>query len=244
MRRTILFIYYFIFSLALFAQNKAPGTTAKAKNDSIDVDEGIEYYDRFNTFIGGDSTRYCNGMKCSGLIKDLYPNGNLKHKGYYVSGKLTTTYKNYFENGQEERSFQVKSPISADIEIYYKDGKLRVKGDYLKGEPLKWEEYYPNGNMESYEEYTKSLDAYVVSKYFYENGKPQLIIECIDSKKKLYSSKEYYENGQLKEEGKLNYITLISDFQKNGKWIVYDEKGKVTAEENYVKGEMSDDKNY
>lgn len=242
MKRILLLSMFFFSPVLMFSQNKDPKSSSKSVSDSVDVDEGIEYYDKFNTVIGGDSVRYCNGLKCSGLIKDFYPNGNLKHKGYYTSGQLTTTYKNYFDNGQEERSFQIKDPNNASIEIYYKDGKIRMKGDYYKGEPIKWEEYFPNGNMESYEEYTKSLDAYIVSKTFYEDGKPQLLIECIDKKKRLFTSKEYFENGQIKEEGQLVYAPLLSDYQKTDKWVTYDEKGKVLSEETYVKGEVTEEK--
>ena len=60
-------------------------------------------------------------------------------------------------------------------------------------------------------------------------------------KKKLprvnfYSKKEYYENGSIKAEGTMKFSKAMIDYQKDGDWIVYDEKGNPSKEK-WVNGE-------
>lgn len=202
---------------------------------------GIKLYDRLNYLLGGDSIRYDQqkGYAASGWREDKYENGQLLHKGYYEEGKLKI-YKNYFDNGQLERTFYVKpNPNFFTMKVYYKDGKQRSEIEYKDGAPQKWQDWYPNGQLEFIEEYDKDLEYFIQQKSYLQDGTPQAIMELIDEKKKIYSKKEYHQNGKIKEEGNLVFDKGAGDYRKDGVWKVYDETGKLIEENIYVKGELS-----
>lgn len=215
-------------------------------SDTTNVDEdAINIYDKFNPSLSGDSIRFRKeGIKYTGWFEEYYKNGKLKHKGYYNNGQLTTIYKNYFDNGQLERSFKVSDTRSCQMEIYYKNGVLKSKVAYFKGQALIWIDYYSNGKMEYYEENDKSFEFCMAIKYYFESGNPQSCLELVDKKNKIYDSKEYWENGIFKEGGKMFFNKTLNDYQKNGTWILYDNTGKKIGEEDYIKGQMNEERKY
>ncbi len=243
MKRFLFFTLFFIASYVASAQYYDYDDNSK---DTLNTDiEGIDIYEKFNLLLGGDSIRYkAPGVKFNGWYEDFYKNGKLKHKGYYNNGSLTTVYKNYYDNGQLERSFKVRDVRTYDMEIFYNTGVLKSKVEYFKGQALVWTDYYSNGNMEYYEENDKSFEYYIEMNFYFENGKPQNTLELIDKKNHIYSGKEYFETGQIKEEGKLMFNQALSDYQKNGTWIIYDVGGTKIAEEDYEKGQLNDERKY
>ena len=208
-----------------------------AQNDSID--ESIAVYDKLCPVLGGDSVRLCNGVKCVGLVKDYYPDGQMKHKGYYDQGKIVSVFTNYYDNGQIERDFKIKSDIRGSIILYYRNGSVKSKGEYLKGEVLKWEDYYENGQVEYAEEFDKGMEYQLYSRFYYENGKPQIIFELTDDKSRIYEYTEYYENGQVKESGRKIQNKSTGDYQQDGIWKYYNQEGKLILEEEYIKGMLN-----
>jgi len=240
-----------IFILILFVIIAFPVISQAQYLDYDDTDSAttddiyINIYDCYNPHMGGDSIRWKEpGMKYTGWYEEYYKNGNIKHKGYYNNGQLTTVYKNYFDDGQLERSFKVKDSRNCQLEIYFPGGTLRSKVYYFKDHVLIWTDYYTNGNMEYYEENNKSFDYYIKLEYYYSNTKPQSTLELTDKKNKLYSSKEYWKNGNLKEEGKRIFNNAVQDYQKTGTWNVYDSNGVKIAEEDYVKGQLNDERKF
>lgn len=213
-------------------------------SDSAITDEVyIEMYDCYNPHMGGDSVRWKSpGIKYTGWYEEYYKNGKIKHKGYYNNGQLTTVYKNYFDDGQLERSFKLKDSRNCIMEIYYPSGTLHSKVFYFKDQVLIWTDYYMNGNMEYYEENDKSFKYYIKLEYYYSNAKLQSTLELTDKKNKIYSSKEYWKNGNLKEEGIRIFNNAVQDYQKTGTWNVYDSGGVKIAEEDYVKGQLNDER--
>jgi len=217
------------------------------EGDTVNIDEedAIDIYDEFNPVLGGDSVRFREeGIKYTGWFEEYYQNKKLKHKGYYNNGLLTTIYKNYFDNGQLERSFKVNDIRFSQMEIYYKNGVLKSKVTYFKGQALIWIDYYSNGNMEYYEENNKSFEFCIAIKYFFESGNPQSCLELTDKKKKIYDSKEYWENGILKEGGEMIFNKSLNDYQKIGTWVLYDNTGNKIGEEDYIKGQMNEERKY
>jgi antitoxin component YwqK of YwqJK toxin-antitoxin module len=220
---------------------------AQHDNHSDDIDdytlddlipEPINDYTIYTASMGYDSIRMCDGRPCNGMIKDNYFSGEMRHKGYYIDGKLTSTYRNYWDNGQEERVFKVKGGNKSEVEIFYPDGSVRIKAIFIDGQAQYWEQYYANGNMEFIEEYDNKLEYRIKYNFFYLNGNPQSTLELIDKKKNLYASKEYHKNGNIKEEGERIYNEAIFDYQKHGTWKVYDKDGKLLRTEEYYKGEL------
>lgn len=210
--------------------------TPEEVTDSI---YGINYYEPLNFQTGGDSVRYDKkGYSAVGWYKDYYENGKLLHKGYYVDGQLKI-YKNYWDNDTLEREFRISDLSKCRMLIYYKTGKLKSDITYYKGNTIKWEDFYPNGQLEFIEEYDKNMEYYIQNKTFAEDGTPQMSLDLTDEKKKLYIKKEYHPNGKLKEEGPIRLNVSIHDYQKDGLWKIYDETGMLTSEETYVYGELN-----
>jgi antitoxin component YwqK of YwqJK toxin-antitoxin module len=237
------FIGSFFIVLSCPAQAQEFKTTAKKyKEEKVyNPDYGINLYDKLNFLLGGDSVRYDQGKgyAANGWREDFYENGQLLHKGYYQEGQLKI-YKNFFDNGQLERNFIVKpNPSLYSMKVYYKNGNPRSEIDYVKGNPQKWQDWYPNGQLEFIEEYDKDAEYYIQNKTFQENGTPIMSLELTDPKRKLYYKKEYHPNGKVKEEGVIHFSKLVGDYQKEGVWKVYDENGKLIEENTYVKGELS-----
>jgi len=237
------FVSIFIFLIAgspfakaqFFGQVPEPTKYDAAK--VIDPDYGITMYEKLNFSIGGDSVRNDKrGYAAQGWVQDIYENGMVLHKGFYEDGHLKI-YKNFYQNGNVERSFKVIDFKKSNQQIFYPDGKLKADITYYEGAALIETDYYPNGQIEYIEENSKSMEYLVQRKSYAQDGKPQEIFELIDPKKKIYSKKEYYENGNLKAEGTMKYNASVIDYQKDGTWKIYDESGKLTATETWQSGE-------
>ena len=54
----------------------------------------------------------------------------------------------------------------------------------------------------------------------------------------LYENKKYNVAGVLVEKGEMIYSEIVYDYQKIGKWIIYDNTGKPIKEETYDKGKL------
>ncbi len=211
-----------------------------AQNDSLTVnkDTSITFYDAFNPVIGGDSVRMCAGQPCMGMQKDYYANGELKHKGFYNKGKLTTTYRNYFSNGKMERVFKNKNANKAELKIYYPSGQLRSDITYWKGESLEWKEYDSKGTLEFYELMDKSLEHILQRTYYYPNGKKQSHLELTDKKTLTFSKTIYYENGVVKGKGNVVFNPYKHAYFRTGEWTFFDEQGNPEIKQSYVKDKV------
>jgi|GEM_PF-310823 len=225
----------------LFAQKFLNAQNARKykASDVVSADFGIVIYEKLNKAIAGDSTRYdYRKIPCQGWVEDYYENEKLLHKGNYIDGKLNI-YKNYYENGQVERSFEVTGLDKFYMKVCYPDGKVRAILHYKGGVIQKEENFYQNGNLDFVEEQSKDLECVLQRKSFYENGNPQDAFVLVNSKKKIYEKKEYFDNGKLKELGTMVFNREVVDYQKDGVWKIYDESGKLLSEENYVFGVLS-----
>jgi antitoxin component YwqK of YwqJK toxin-antitoxin module len=207
---------------------------------SGDMDEegmsSILTYEKYNPIVGGDSLRLCDGRKCNGIITDTYPDGKIKHKGYYNNGQLLNGYENFFDNGQSERKFKTLASNKGSVIVYYSDGGIRSEVVYFKGEVMMWKDYYPNGNMEYWEEYDKSLQYYVTYNFYYINGNPQSTMTLLDKKAVIYDAAEYFNNGNVKAKGQKKWAPGIGGYVKVGNWTIYDIEGKVIRTEFFEAG--------
>ena len=192
--------------------------------------------------MGGDSVRYNpKGYAAQGWWEDFYKTGPVMHSGYYVDG-LLTTYKNYYENGQLEREFKTLDYFHYQMILYYEDGKVRSDIKYYQGAEEITKEYYPTGKPEFLEEYASKCDYLMFRQFYYENGNLQSDMQLSDKKRKKYSLKEYYENGKVQTEGTMQYYPEIDNYMKEGNWKVFDETGKLISIEEYVRGQMVEEK--
>jgi antitoxin component YwqK of YwqJK toxin-antitoxin module len=230
-----LLIFSFHLSIAQLLQTTKVNFTGTAIVDSA---MGIMAFEKYNKFIGGDSIRKINGKNCNTWVEDYYPSGKIIHRGFYVEGQLQS-YKNFFENGNKERSFKIVSDYKCNLKLYHANGNLRTDIDYNEGFEYKTVEYYPNGNMEYLEELDKGKNFFLKKENYYQSGQLAKRTELDNRKKKLYTYKEYYENNVVKEEGFLIFSPNLSDYVKDGMWKFYNEQGKMTLEQYYIFGEMN-----
>lgn len=204
--------------------------------DVIDPTYGIQMYEPLNMMLGQDSVRNAsNGYAANGFIEDFYKSGKLLHKGFYVDGQLKI-YKNYYPNGNVERNFRVVDIKKSKMTLFYDDGKTKSDIVYIENEALKWTDYYPNGNVEFEEIYDKSFNYYEKKANYFEDGKPESVLELIHKKKLLYDEIKYYSNGKVKEQGQVQYDKAMFDYKRIGTWKLFDESGNMTKQQKYING--------
>ncbi len=217
------------------------GSKTHVFNDVYDTVYGIQFYDKYNTIMDGDSVRkYFDGHLCNGLIEDHYPDSKILHKGFYTDGKLTQ-YTNYYPNGQVERVYKPTSDRKTELKKYYPNKVLKSEVQYFEGNSTLWQDYFDTGQLSYVEEYDKKHTRVLKRCSYYKDGKPHSIFIPLktDGAKIVYSLKEYYANGQLQEESEALYNPDSYDFLKDGDVKDYDEKGNLTGEYEYVGGKLN-----
>lgn len=238
-----LFSLFFFCAFSQMAQDytdQVPQLRRYDPKEVVDSTYGITLYEKLTPLMGGDSIRYDKkGYNVQGWWDDYYKSGKLLHKGFYLDGQLRA-YKNYYENGQIERVYRMLDSKHCEVFIYYPDGKIKSEVHYYNRVANKEIDYYPNGNVDLYEESHGDNDYLIKRNTFFENGNAEIIFELTDKRKKIYMHKEYFESGKIKEEGTLKYSADKIDYVKDGEWKAYDETGKVTKTEKYQNGELRD----
>jgi antitoxin component YwqK of YwqJK toxin-antitoxin module len=211
-------------------------------SEVYDSTMGIDIYEKLNRLMGGDSVRNNpKGYAAQGWWEDYYKSGTVMHSGYYVDGMLTT-YKNFYENGQLEREFKSIDYFRCQMVLYWSNGKVRSDITYFQGAEEKTKEYYENGTPEFLEEYADKCDYLVYRQFYYENGNLQSDMQMLNKKKKTYTNKEFFENGKVEREGTMQYYEEIDNYMQEGSWKVYDETGKLIAIQEFVRGQMIEEK--
>ena len=218
--------------------DQLPGAKKYDPAKVIDPDYGIQIYDKLIFVLGGDSVRYGKkGYNVQGWLEDYYTTGTIIHKGFYEDGQLKV-FKNFYPNGNVERSFRIVDMKRCELVVYYQDGKIKSEISYYESNAQKQTDYYPNGVISYIEENTKNNDYLFKRNTYKEDGSPVITFEITDKKKKKYSHKEYYQNGKLKEEGEMKYSADSLDYVKDGTWLYYDETGNQTRKEKYANGSL------
>jgi antitoxin component YwqK of YwqJK toxin-antitoxin module len=147
-----------------------------------------------------------------GPYKEYYKDGQLKKEGFYKDNAKIGGWKDYFENGQLSKVYSFN----------------------IDGTPSGIEETFSiNGNLLS--ETKRSHNGGLISKNYFENGKPYSIYALVPSENKKYfiksgGYKEYYENNSLKIE------SLYANGELQGNWIQYYETGAKEWEVAYFNG--------
>lgn len=212
--------------------DQVPQIRRYLQKDVVDTANGISMYNKLLEAIGGDSVTFNKaGYNLQGWNEDFYVSGKLLHRGYYIDGKAIV-FKNFFENGQCERTVVNPDPLHCNIDIYFEDGKQRRQINYYNGQPQKRYDFYVNGLPKYAEENEKDMKYLTLKKSWYSNGQMENIIELTDVKSKKYAAKTYYTNGQVKEEGVL-VLSAEGTYIKDGTWFLYDSSGKNKKTEKY-----------
>ena len=218
--------------------SQVTGLRKYSPSEAIDPDYGIVIYDKLIFAIGGDSLRYnAKGYNIQGWKEDYYTDGSLLHKGYYEDGQLKV-FKNYYPNGQMERSFRVTDLKRCELTTFHQDGKIKSEVSYYEQNTQRQVDYFANGNIEYIEESDKNNEYLFKRNSYKEDGVPVVIFELVDKKKKTYLHKEFYEGGKPKEEGSMKLQASSHDYAKDGQWTYYDVNGNITKKEKYHNGSL------
>ena len=213
--------------------DQVPQTKRYIQKDIVDPVEGIKMYNRLVEAIGGDSINYNKaGYNLQGWNEDYYMSGKLLHRGYYIDGRAIV-FKNFFENGQCERTVVNPDPLHCNIDVFFENGKQRKQTNYYNGLPHKLYEFFENGLPKYTEENEKEMKYLTLKKSWYDNGQMQDVLELTDAKNKKYTQKYFYENGQIKSEGPMVLSIDAKTYVKDGVWSLYDSNGKNKRIEKY-----------
>lgn len=205
----------------------------------IDSTYGVEFYEKYNAYMGNDSVRQHEGYAVRGLITDKYANGQTLHKGYYLDGQLRT-YTNYYPSGKMERQFKALSDVEYKLTKYYENSIIKSEVIVEKKSVVSWIDNYENGNLELEEIYFGGTNLLKSRKTGYENGNMESELISINKKKNLYWEKNYHSNGKIANEGEKRYDENLLGYLKTGKWKVYNENGELIKEERYINDILQD----
>lgn len=203
-----------------------------------DPSPDLNAYEAMNKALGGDSVRLCGGHACLGWVEDKYPDGSIKHRGYYNEGMLTL-YRNYHPNGVLEREFKSMDAVKSVERTYHLNGQLRSEAKYAEGVCVQYEDHYLDGKLRYAEERHRKEPYFIRMDLFDAEGRPVSLLELVDKKRVEFEQKEYHPGGLLKAQGRARYDPKRMDTQRVGVWTYYAKDGAVLRSEEYSDGRVA-----
>jgi len=223
-----------------YDKNSVIITIIRYRNDVIVAKERINRYNSKGEKIG--------------IWKDFYETGKLKKESYYKFGKLNGYLKKYSKKGKlissvryingeiyVEKKDNKEKPIVK--KTYYKNGKLKSEGAYLKNKPVGVHRKFSEiGKVISSKKYTSTgwvaAEGIVDKKgkrqgswtYFYKNGTVKST-GSYKSSRRVGNWNFYHSNGSLEQKGAYNSKGKI-----DGEWIWFYENGNILRKENFKNG--------
>lgn len=208
-----------------------------------DPSPDLNVYGNFVAQLGGDSVRVCGQFPCTGWVEDRYPNGQLKHRGYYDSGKLTV-YKTYHPNGVLERDYKSIDDVKSVMRTWHSNGMIRSETRFARGETYLYEDHYVNGQLRYAEERDRKEPYFVRLELYAATGEPISVLRIVDRGTAEFEQEEYHPGGALKCKGRSRYNPARMDTQRVGMWTYFDAGGKKVREEDYIDGKVHAERNY
>ncbi|MBL4623960.1 MAG: hypothetical protein JKY42_02285 [Flavobacteriales bacterium] len=180
-----------------------------------------------------------------------YDDGAKKAEGFFKDGKQIGVFNHYYPTGKIQTKIKHRTKSdTADALYYHTNGKIMGEGIYIdeKKEGL-WLFYDDLEELSSAEVYKAGLK-HGESKTFYLNQKL--------AKKVTYENGietggyiEYFRDGKIKEQGTFlegskhkemkqffpsGVVKTVGNYargKRHGKWVYYNDKGGITAQEMY-----------
>jgi len=168
LKKTSLFLIC-LFCAGLFSCAKAPAK----------VGEIIEPSDAEPAIIEPESVPapVRNGGPLNGVVREFYPNGNIKEEAVYKNGVLNGYLKKYSESGTllSKAEYQ-DGDLNGVYKEFYVTGKIKTEIEYVNNKKDgAQKEYDPEGTLLSEFNYTLGkLEGF--SKTYYEDGALRSII--------------------------------------------------------------------
>ena len=163
------------------------------------------------------------------VVTENWDNGQKKQEGIlYGSVEMPKT------DLPAQRAERMKNSLKdGKWSYWYKNGVQRAEENYKMGvETGIWKSWYENGQQGSEVNYETGKAV-----YWYTNGAKNSEGTMLKGGKHDGKWTAWFENGQL------NYIGNYKNGQKDGEWIWYDQKGKITAKETFDAGIKTASKN-
>lgn len=187
-----------------------------------------------------------------GEWKNWYENGQIKNVGHFDDGKLDGEWLSYYPDGVKKLKGEYKDNFkSGDWKEYYPDGKPKhfksfkvktvknkVKEGSLKG--LKRKKSVPDGEWIEFRE-----DGSKLSVGDYDDGKKDGEWTYYHPQGRVVARTVSYKNGKLDgwmksySWGRNSHIKRAVEYKddlRDGKYIVYDEKGEIKVEKEFKQG--------
>lgn len=186
--------------------------------------------------------------KLNGETKYYYETGELESIENFIDGKENGAFKNYHENGQlKEISNWVDGKVNGEWKSYHENGSLYQFGEYLNSFKTGEWKYFMDSEDSTYYFIAKYIEGVKVTMKSYEESLLSQMVEFKDEEKNMQT--DYYETGQISKvskfvdgsdytlekryhkNGQLESTGQIKGWQEVGKWIWYDENGKIVKEQ-------------
>jgi len=230
MKRKLLLLAVFLFSLVAFSQNKeAPNVTD------------------------------ASGRKQGHWIK-LYPDSTIMYEGYFKNDKPVGDFRRYSEDGKIKSLMRYKEGSNeVKVTFYHPNGFIAAEGVYINQlKEGKWSLY--SEKTENYliceEIYKNDLRNGPSLKYYQDGKKAESVTYINDTKQgewiQFYVTGNICIRGNYKEgklqgpfsvlfaNGKPEYIGQYNNDVRDGKWKVFNEDGTLKHEMTYKMGAMND----
>ena len=232
-----IFIVCFLLPLVFFVHGQ--NIDSSPADEDVFVDTAtvfIDDYIKYTPALGGDSVRMSQGRPINGMFKDFYPNGQLKHKGYYSMGRLTSSYSNYFQDGTTERDFILKGNGDIESNLFYTNGKPRYHTVWKKGVIVEYTEFWPNGVPSNLEVFDKDGVRYEKYEKYYSDSTLKFSLIVVDFRKGKYFEKNFFPTGKISEEGNVIFNPSMADYRRVDEWKIYSDSGSPTKVVQYANG--------
>jgi antitoxin component YwqK of YwqJK toxin-antitoxin module len=167
---------------------------------------GIEIDQSELSYKDGLFLRKSTGDPFTGVVKELYDNGQIKLERHFQNGVEHGLHRSWFENEQLEYQGNRKDgQLDGEIRGLYEDGSPRFESNYIEGQQVD------------------------VSRHWHRNGQLQREAHYIDGHEEGIS-RGWYDNGQLASEGKFVQGKLEGTHRR---WT---RDGQIWLEESYHLG--------
>ena len=215
--RHILFIL-FLLTLNLNAQETNPECDYKIEKTSEGKYRtkviGFDSLSRMEScFLGWMNT---GKGKPNGTLLVFDENGKKRRLAIYKGGIRTGKHLEWYPTSELYSETIWETDLYFTTKAYYKTGKISHTSVNGNRDNAIYTDYYENGKVKSLINSAERFE-----KNYYETG--QTKSEKFDSKRKY---KEWHPNGKVKVTGSLDE----GAFGRVGKWLFYDDKGKLVRE--------------
>jgi antitoxin component YwqK of YwqJK toxin-antitoxin module len=194
------------------------------------------------------------GMK-QGFWKKYYPNGILMYNGFFKDDKPCGEMYRYYESGGIKVVMKfTQGAGEAGSSLYYENGKLAAKGNYIGTEKDSTWEYFSfyDQSLKARETYNKGMrngfslhyypDGTVSEKLEWKNNMKEGIWEQYYPDQKLMTKGTYKENKLngpfyvYNENGSISLQGFFLNNLRQNKWIFYKEDMTIELEVTYNNG--------